>query len=141
MIQYRILRDHKLIAICNWGRTSLEDIVKLRQALLNDPLFSPNYDAIVDSTQLENIPTRDEIDTLNATRMAADSHPGGKIAIIASSDLLFGISRMHETVSEIYGNTRNSCVFRDSASALDWLDKGNLDIESIFEEIKGLEIG
>ena len=136
MIKYRILHEHNLIAICNWGKTSLEEIVQLRKDLQSDPSFSPSYDAIVDSSQSESAYTRDEIEKVVFTRMIDPRHSVGKVAIIASSDLLFGISRMHETVSEIYEKHRDSSVFRNSASALQWLGREGLDIGSIFEEIK-----
>jgi len=139
MIKFRIIAEQKLIATCNWGQTSIEEIMTLRRNLRADPAFSHRYDAIVDSSQLESTFTRDEIENVVSTRLFDSGQPAGKIAVIAPSDLQFGISRMHESISEIYDAHLNICVFRDAASALKWLDRENLEIEIIFREIKGLE--
>jgi hypothetical protein len=135
MINYRILPEKKLIAICNWGKTTVEDIVKFSQDLRSDPGFSQSYDSIVDNTQLESIYTGDEIKKLSNPRIDT-SKSVGKVAIIAPADIIYGMSRMHELISETK-SPHKIHVFRDTGSALKWLDREGLDIESIFEEIKG----
>ena len=59
----------------------------------------------------------------------------GRVAVIATTDIAFGMSRMHEILSEME-SPQNITVFRDTGSALKWLEMEGLDVESIFEEIK-----
>ena len=134
MIKYRILPEQKLIAICNWGKTTVEEILKFSQDLRSDPDFSQSYDTILDNTQIETVFTSDEIDKLSSPRIDT-SKQAGKVAIIAIADITYGMSRMHELVTETKSPNKIS-VFRNTGSALKWLDREGLDIESIFEEIK-----
>jgi len=53
LIDYRILPEQKLVVFCNWGVTPVEEVLELRQALRSNSDFSPDYDAIVDSTLLD----------------------------------------------------------------------------------------
>ena len=134
MINYRILPEQKLIAISNWGKTTLEDVVKFSQDLRSDPGFFQSYDSIVDNTQLEYTYTPDEIHKLSDPRIDTGKSVG-KVAIIAPADITYGVSRMHEIISETKSPHKIN-VFRDTGSALKWLDREEIDIEIIFEEIK-----
>ena len=40
MIKFRILHEQKLIAVCILGKTSIEDIMRLREGLRTEPFFS-----------------------------------------------------------------------------------------------------
>ncbi len=135
MIHYRILPEQKLIAMCNWGKTTVEEIMKFSQDLRNDPDFSQSYDAILDNTHSESVFSYDDIEKLSIQRVDT-SKPGGRLAIVAPADISFGMSRMHEIVTE-FKSPYKIYVFRDAFSALKWLDREGLDIESIFERIKG----
>lgn len=134
MIDYRILPEQKLIVICNWGETSVEEVTKFSRNLQGDPNFSHSYDAIVDNTDLQQAYSNDEIYELSRPRIDTNLFVG-KIAVIASADITFGVSRMHEMLSETEG-PHNIYVFRDIGSALEWLEREGLDIESVFKEIK-----
>ena len=135
MINYRILPDQKLIAMCIWGETTVEDILKFSRYLRSDPDFSQSHDAVLDNSQTQGAFSRNDIEKLSALRVDK-SKPSGKLAIIAPADITFGVSRMHAmlTESEI---PYNIYVFRDAFSALKWLEREDLDIEGLFEKIKG----
>lgn len=135
MINYRILPEQKLIAICNWGKTTVEEVLKFSQDLRSDPDFSQSYDTILDNTQIEDAFTSDDINKLSNPRIET-SEPAGKVAIIAPADITYGISRMHELVAATK-SPQKLYVFRNTGPALKWLDREGLDIEHIFEEIKG----
>ena len=134
MIDYRIIPEQRLIAICNWGEYSVEEVTRFSLKLRSDPYFSQSYDAIVDTTDLQRPYSKDDIHELSKPRIDINM-PVGSIAVIASSDIIFGMSRMHEIISETE-SPHNIYVFRDNDSALKWLDREDLDIESIFKEIK-----
>lgn len=135
MIKYRILPEQKLIVMCIWGKTTVEEVLDFSRDLRSDPDFSQSHDAILDNTNIENAFSRDDIEILSIQRVDT-SKPSGRLAIIAPADITFGMSRMHEIVTEstipykIY-------VFRDAPSALKWLDREGLDVESVFKKIKG----
>lgn len=134
MINYRILPENRLIVFSNWGVTSLEEIFDLSRNLWSDPEISESYDAILDNTHLEEPFTSKEIYKLIESRDAL-KWTTGKLAVISPDDVVFGLSRMHEMMSE---NKSPSTirVFRDKSSALKWLDREELDIEGVFEEIR-----
>lgn len=134
MIDYRILPEQKLIVICSWGKTSVEAVEKFRSKILSDPNFSNHYDAVVDSTDLRQEYSSEEIERISRPRIDTSIFTG-KIAAISPADITFGVSRMYEMVSEIQA-PRNFYVFRDIPSALKWLERETFDIESVFKEIK-----
>lgn len=134
MINYRILPEQKLIVICNWGRTTKEDVMKMSLDLRNDTDFSQTYDAILDNSQLEWNFSRNDIEQLATPRIDTDK-PIGKIAIIAPADITFGMSRMHELMSE-QQSPHKIYVARDSGAALQWLGRDGFDIESVFEALR-----
>lgn len=134
MIDYHILPEQRLIVICNWGRNTVEDVLRFSQNLRADPDFSQEFDTIVDTTQLERPYTSDEMFKLAEPRIDT-SMPVGKVAVIASADITFGMSRMHEIIAETKSNHVIN-VFRDTDSALKWIDRQGLDVETLFKKIK-----
>jgi len=46
----------------------------------------------------------------------------GKTAIVASTDIVFGLSRMYEAFVKIEGLTHSVKVFRSMDEAIEWLD-------------------
>lgn len=48
--------------------------------------------------------------------------PSGKTAIVAHSDLVFGLGRMFEAFQEISRSSRSHQTFRSMGAALEWID-------------------
>jgi hypothetical protein len=51
----------------------------------------------------------------------AKATKGGKRAIVAPTDLQFGIARMYETFTEVYKHSVPHKVFRSKDEAMEWL--------------------
>lgn len=134
MINYRILPNQRLIVICNWGDTSLEEIFKFSQKLLADPDYVADYDYIADNTHLHRHFTNNELRNLTNRRMIKKDRLPIKIAIIAPKDISFGIYRMYEMLGENDASIE-VCVFRAISPAIVWLDRKEIDIESIIKDI------
>ena len=138
MINYRILSEEKLIVICNWKETSVEEIEKFSQNLQSDPCFSQSFDTILDNSEHEQPYTSDEMHRLSKPRSDVN-FPAGRVAIVAPKDVEFGMSRMHKALSDDQ-TPHNINVFRDIDSALKWIERDSLNVAAIFEEIKkGIE--
>lgn len=135
MIKHHILPEEKLIVIRNWGQTSIEEVATFVQFLRRDPFYSEEYDSIVDNSQIEHLYTLDEIITLT-NKKYINNASSGKTAMIAPSDAVFGISRMHQMMTEVNNNPLNMNIFRNTKSALIWLDREELDIEPVLKEIE-----
>jgi hypothetical protein len=135
MLNYRILPEHKLLVLCIWGMTSVEEIQKQRQKIRTSIDFSQNYDTIIEVTHLKRWFTSEEMHTFS--KSTSDAYMSGKkLAIVASSDIAYGMNRMYEAMSDLESPLEIS-VFRDVSSALKWLGREGIDIESIFKEIMG----
>ncbi|WP_319523203.1 hypothetical protein [uncultured Desulfosarcina sp.] len=134
MLNYKILPEHRLVVVCDWAESSLNQIFELDQRLQSDPCFSKTYDAIMDASHLVRNYTRHEIENL-AIRPAVSRPSPIKIAIVAPTDLSFGMSRMYQILT---GNDPmvDLRVFRDSCTAMKWLGREDLDIERMFQEIR-----
>ena len=133
MINYHLLPEHNLLVFCVWGVTSVKEVQKLRQKIRTSVDLSQNYDAIIEVTPLERWFTNEEIRMFS--KSTSDAFLSGKkLAIIASSDIAYGINRMYEAMADSESPLEIS-VFRDASSALKWLGREEIDIESIFQEI------
>ncbi|XPS85522.1 uncharacterized protein Dvar_35400 [Desulfosarcina variabilis str. Montpellier] len=135
MINYCIFPKYNLIAICNWGDTPVQEVLEFSRNLRANPLYSKRLDVIIDNSQLKTTYTQNEVGIMSEPERKT-SNLNNKIAIIAPSDIHYGISRMHDTVAKINKNTYNISVFRDARSALKWLNRTEINIENVFKTLQ-----
>ena len=102
------------------GDVSDEDVIRHAQALLADP-------AVHGLNELLDVSGREEISVSTGTVKAAarllrergENRPGGRLAILADSDPVFGMARLYQAHRDHpHGEIG---VFRDRRKALDWL--------------------
>ena len=114
-VAYEIDKERRLV-VCT--ATGFCDILQLRQQLANDGDFDPSFSQLVDATGV----TETDI-TPSQIRILAVSSPflhTSRRALVAQSQLNFGLSRVYEIVRSLKGDGQ-ICVFRDRAAALEWL--------------------
>jgi hypothetical protein len=133
MIRYRILPEQKLMVLCFWGTSTAEEILGVSEELRSDPMFSADYDALVDNTNVEHPPTGAELRILAEPRMFM-MREDAKLAVVAPAAATYGTSRMHQLLTEFRSPLRIE-VFHDRPSALKWLDREGVDIERICQEM------
>jgi hypothetical protein len=119
-ISYEIDGEHALVHTrCRDGVT-LGEVIEHFSALRDDPRTPPRFDVLLDQREMTTVP---ESGQLRAVAGQAEALGGrerlGACAIVASADVLFGMSRMFEVYAEpFFAATR---VFRELAAAEAWL--------------------
>ncbi len=99
------------------GAISAADILEARDQIVAHPDFRNDFDSILDVTQVETvIATSAELaELVRTTPLGRDS----RVAMVASTELAFGLSRLSATHAEVSG--REARVFRDMSEAMAWL--------------------
>jgi hypothetical protein len=125
MIEYKIFPDLKLIAIRQTGAISNDDFLNTYKSLYDDPKFNINYDRLVDlraaiSTERSTNTLHEYTDFVRDQFNAANPSVCPKFAIVAPSDLTYGLSRMFKAFSQDLKWDIQS--FRTIEEAFDWLD-------------------
>jgi hypothetical protein len=117
MLNYKILKEHKLKLLMYEGRTTIPEWQEAIQNMRADPDYSSEYDVLIDVTRIEKHFSRQDLE-----QMMTISYPQVRYAIIAPQDVSFGIARMYEMMSE--GRLKTSVrVFRRWDQALKWLGR------------------
>lgn len=105
------------------GGISLEEIIGVVKGFKDDPPaknilwdFSEAYPD--DPFDAEDM---DRIASLAKTNLNLRSQPDGKTAFVATSDFIFGITRMYTTYLELQQPTHDIQVFRSLEEAQEWL--------------------
>jgi hypothetical protein len=116
-MSYRIDHALRVVRSRGWGTLSTSDLQDYTSRLLADPAFDPDYRSLADLTEV----TRVDIDQVALSQAAwmPSFTQGTRRAIIASSDLVYGLARMFATHSERFGQVVH--VYRDRADAEAWL--------------------
>lgn len=119
-IAYEIDAGRPLVRTRCRGDVTLGEVFEHFAALRADPHVPARFDVLLDLSELTSVP---ESEQLRAVAGQADGLGGrerlGACAIVASVDVLFGMSRMFEVFAEpFFGAT---CVFRELAAAEAWL--------------------
>jgi hypothetical protein len=106
------------------GILTERDMTEYRRALSCDPDFVPNYKQIFD---LRGV-TDSELTSTDLRERAANNVSGGgsRRALVASSDLVFGMARMYQLLAADE-NTDEIRVFRDMSDAVRWVDLAEID--------------
>lgn len=104
------------------GDLELFDVRRTLEDVYARPEFRPEAAALWDLREATgDVPTEDVRHLVDfVTKLVGDGDPG-KVAIVVSSDLGYGLSKMYETI--LGGQSRKPMkVFRDMVEAKRWLD-------------------
>jgi hypothetical protein len=118
---YTIDAAQHLIRAVGTGVLTDEDVMRHRQSLAVDPLFSAQMREISDIrsvTEFQVTPAGVRLMVAADVRMVA---AGGmhKLAVVAEENVAYGMSRMYQTLGE--PNIRSVGVFRNYKEAEEWL--------------------
>ncbi len=114
---YRIDRSERVIYSRAWGVLTYQELADNRAALFRDPAFKPDLAQLYDLTGVTDFEVK-SVDLLSHA-LSSRFAPTARRAVVASSDVAFGIARMY---SILIGREELIQVFRDRPSAVEWLN-------------------
>jgi hypothetical protein len=118
---FRIDRSRHVVYSRAWGVLTDQDLSDNRDALFADPAFDPGLAQLYDFTEVTEV----QVTSAVVRQLAQTSRfaPRARRAIVVSSDDAFGMARMYSLLSDREEMTQ---VFRDRASAMQWLESVNV---------------
>ncbi len=124
-VTYQIDKRRHLV-ITEWtGAVTLKEVRAHHAALRADADFDPSMSQLSDAREAKAVVPSNDL------RLLAKESPFGKgsrRAVVGRSDLVFGVSRMYQTLIDPDAATVG--VFRNIREAYDWL---GIDIEEVAE--------
>jgi len=119
---YVIDREAGLVRITVTGRDTAADNERRIREIANDLAWSPGMDVLLDftgATEVDVAPA--EMEAIAMMQAGIDALIGdGSLAIVAGRDLIYGLSRMYETIAEAKVSIKIR-VFRDLREGEEWL--------------------
>jgi hypothetical protein len=103
------------------GRLSIGDLLEYFAATRADPAVAPAMHRLMDLRAVTDLPTSAEIREIAALSRTNAPTLEARMAILASSDLAFGVSMMFKA---FVGFGDRLLVVRDEEEAMDWLVAG-----------------
>lgn len=116
---YWIDQTNQILRSLGTGPLSIDDLRNYFAATRADPRFIPTMHRLMDLRQVTNLPPSSEIRVLAHLARDMAPAPEARMAIVASSDLAFGVSMMFKG---LVGFGDRLIVVRDEAEALAWLN-------------------
>jgi len=119
-IEYEIDHERHLIRTACTGNVGLESVLQHFRALAGEPELPDPLDVLLDLGPVTSVPDADQIQVVAAeVASLLDRIRWGVLAIVATRDLVFGVSRMFEArAEESFSAIR---VVRERAAAEAWL--------------------
>jgi hypothetical protein len=111
----RIIRSH------GTGVLTTADLYEYFAATRAHPQFDPSMNRLMDLTEITQLPSSDDVRAMAAFARTKAPVDSARMAIIASSDLAFGVSMMFKA---FVGYGDRLLVVRDEAEAVRWLRDG-----------------
>lgn len=117
-------KDKDILVVTVIGELSLASLKAAAQQIISSDEYAANIAALWDLRQMDtsNI-NQDFFKNLIALREKRTEREGAKLALVANSDLKFGLSRMYEMLSDDLPQSMH--VFRTIDEARNWLDSNS----------------
>jgi hypothetical protein len=111
------------IEIIASGTVTGEEIIEAHKEIYNEENLKNQKYQIIDRSHCKeyNVSSKDVQQIAEIDKAASKSNPNIIIALISSTEIQFGMSRMWQTYVEESHFLTN--VFRDRKSACEWIDK------------------
>src|SRR5205814_7753914 len=105
---YKIDRERRLVFSAASGVFSVADALSHHEKLSNDPDFDPSFSQIADFTKV----TRFELSADDIQLLAQNGFfsANSRRALVASSEVAFGLARMYGTLRELSGESGGHVV-------------------------------
>ncbi len=118
-ITYRIDKTAKLIRARVFGEISFDDFRTTLREMLEDPDFDPSFGRLWDIREARLILSGDDVRGL--AQVVRKFVGGRRSAVVAQSDLAYGLARMYSALVEEAGIDVQA--FRDMDEAMTWLQE------------------
>ncbi len=122
-VEYTYDEEHNILYTRFFGVVIDKDLKDQAETIAADPRIKPGVRELVDLSGVEDIQGSSsslelniQIDCANSEKLA-----GMRTAIVASTDLLYGFSRMYQTFAELRKSPLTVEVFRTVGEAREWL--------------------
>lgn len=123
-IEHKIDHQRKLVVVDGYGTVTGEEVFAYQREVWISPDVV-GYDELVDMSRVQQVAPFSSDRARELARLAAamdGPETSSKLAIVATDDLLFGLSRMYEAFREAEPRSRKQVsVFRSRAEAMAWL--------------------
>ena len=115
---FKIDKERRLVMTTVSGVFTMADALGHQEKLLKDSDFDPTFSQLMDLTHVTTV----ELGTDDVRTVASRSvfSPHSRRAILAKTDLVFGLARMFEMLREGFGE-QGIRVFRNLDDALEWV--------------------
>jgi hypothetical protein len=120
-LTYRVDKDSHIVRSQGSGALSVEDLLQYFAASRADPEFDPSMHRLMDLREVTHLPSSADIRSLATFVRTKAPTETARMAILASSDLAFGVSMMFKA---FVGYGARLLVVRDEAEATAWLATG-----------------
>ncbi len=120
-ISYVIDAERNLVVTTASGTLTNDDVIQLKDRLAQDPGFKPGMSELSDVRSIDHL----EVTPAGVRAMvrqderAATQGASGKLALVVSQDVAYGMARMYQMLTE--SHTPNVGIFRDIGEARAWL--------------------
>jgi hypothetical protein len=119
-MSYTIDRARQLVRTRAWGVLSTADLQDSTSRLMADARFDSGYRSLVDLREVAGVSA--DMEALAQTAAVPLFAEGVRRAIVASSDVAFGVARMYAAFAARTGGDVQ--VFRELEDAKEWLGLG-----------------
>jgi hypothetical protein len=120
-LTYRVDKDSHIVRSQGSGALSVEDLLQYFAASRADPEFEPSMHRLMDLREVTQLPSSADVRSLATFVRTKAPTETARMAILASSDLAFGVSMMFKA---FVGYGERLLVVRDEAEATAWLATG-----------------
>src|ERR1044072_8791783 len=122
-LTFRVDKPGGILRSVGSGVLTTADLLKYFAETRADADYEPSMHRVMDLREVTQLPSSDDIRSLASFARTKAPVETARMAIIASSDLAFGVSMMFKA---FVGYGERLLVVRDETEALDWLTKGQL---------------
>jgi hypothetical protein len=110
----------EILSLTDIGHASAGEALQILEKALNDPLFSPGMNVLVNLTQFKGTETDEKIKYIARFLGTHYEHLGPRCAIVVSDPLHYGLSRIISAYTQFYQLTFE--VFSDLSQAKQWVE-------------------
>ena len=117
----KIDKDMRMAHVKAWGKVTSRELKNIFFVTVKHQDWTAGFNMLCDYNKIINFDvTSDDIYKIIEWQESIDAMIGdGRCAVIASRDLVYGMSRMWQTLSS--GRSQKVCVFRQMNDAVIWL--------------------